>query len=236
MAGDLSIQGDPAPPSRFKARPTHPRRAGRGRSSKQSASRVPSGERILDRKVFRAEGRLSTSDLQLPGAFAGYQSSAQPIHAMLWPFATWVCAKWAWDSLSSLECVQGIQHGRRAVEIFATLASARRGSTSISVLAFAHPSALGNDFKRLAARPAALHPRPLPTGAQPATLVQQSLNQLQTLKQRNLLAPYDLSEPDRVAREVANCDANLKDSRASDAMARVPRSEHSDDHLRLARS
>jgi hypothetical protein len=40
--------------------------------------------------------------------------------------------------------------------------------------------------------------------------LQQSLNQLQTLKQQNLLAPYNLSEPDRVAREVANCDANLK--------------------------
>jgi hypothetical protein len=33
---------------------------------------------------------------------------------------------------------------------------------------------------------------------------------MQTLKKRNLLAPYDLSEPDRVAREVANCDANPK--------------------------
>jgi hypothetical protein len=39
---------------------------------------------------------------------------------------------------------------------------------------------------------------------------QQSLNQVETLKQRNLLALHDLSEPERAAREVANCDANLK--------------------------
>ena len=107
--------------------------------------------------------------------------------------------------------VQGIQHGRRAVEIFATLASAGRGSTSISVLAFAHSqSALGNDFKRLAARPAAPASEAIANWRTARYWFQQSLNQLQTLKQRNLLAPYDLSEPDRVAREVANCDANLK--------------------------
>jgi hypothetical protein len=97
------------------------------------------------------------------------------------------------------------------VQIFAALASAGRGSPSVSVLDLAHSqSALADDFKRLAARPAAPESEAVANWRTAGYWFQQSLNQLQTLKQRNLLTHYDLSEPDRVAREVANCDANLE--------------------------
>ena len=82
---------------------------------------------------------------------------------------------------------------------------------SPTALSLAHSqSALANDFKRLAARPAAPESEAIANRRTACYWFQQSLNQLQTLKQRNLLAPYDLSEPDRVAREVAICNANLK--------------------------
>jgi non-specific serine/threonine protein kinase/serine/threonine-protein kinase len=214
MAGDLSIQGDPASAIALQSK-THAILAAQVAADPQNSQLR---EFLLESEYWIAKYSEQKGDYRQAisnyrEAFAGYQklSAADPRDALAMRYLG-LCEMGMGNSLSSLgNVVQGIQHGRRAVEIFATLASAGRGSTSISVLAFAHSqSALGNDFKRLAARPAAPASEAIANWRTARYWFQQSLNQLQTLKQRNLLAPYDLSEPDRVAREVANCDANLK--------------------------
>ena len=214
MAGDLSIQGDPASAIALQSK-THAILAAQVAADPQNSQLR---EFLLESEYWIAKYSEQKGDYRQAisnyrEAFAGYQklSAADPRDALAMRYLG-LCEMGMGNSLSSLgNADQGIQHGRQAVEIFTALASAGRGSTSISVLALAHSqSALGNDFKRLAARPAAPASEAIANWRTARYWFQQSLNQLQTLKQRNLLAPYDLSEPDRVAREVANCDANLK--------------------------
>ena len=214
MAGDLALQGDPASAIALQSKTQAILTAQVAADPQNSQLR----EFLLQSEYWIAKYSEQMGDYRQAisnyrEAFAGYQklSAADPRDALAMRYLG-LCELGVGNSLSSLgNVVQGIQHGRRAVEIFAALASAGRGSTSISVLALAHSqSALGNDFKRLAARPAAPASEVIANWRTARYWFQQSLNQLQTLKQRNLLAPVDLSEPDRVAHEVANCDDNLR--------------------------
>jgi non-specific serine/threonine protein kinase/serine/threonine-protein kinase len=214
MAGDLSLQGDLASAIALQSR-AHAILAAQVAADPQNSQLR---EFLLQSEYWTAKYSEQKGDYRQAisnyrEAFAGYQklSTADPRDALAMRYLG-LCEMGVGNSLSSLGNVdQGIEHGRQAVEIFAALASAGRGSTSVSVLALAHSqSALANDFKRLAARPAAPESEVIANWRTARYWFQQSLNQLQTLKQRNLLAPYDLSEPDRVAREVANCDTNLK--------------------------
>jgi non-specific serine/threonine protein kinase/serine/threonine-protein kinase len=214
MAGDLSLQGDFASAIALQSK-THAILAAQLAADPQNSQLR---EFLFESEYWTAKYSEQKGDYRQAianyrEAFAGYQklSTADPRDALAMRYLG-LCEMGMGNSLSSLGNVdQGIQHGRRAVQILAALASAGRGSASISVLALAHSqSALANDFKRLAALPAAPASEAIANWRTARYWFQQSLNQLQTLKQRNLLAPYDLSEPDRVAREVANCDANLK--------------------------
>jgi non-specific serine/threonine protein kinase/serine/threonine-protein kinase len=214
MAGDLSLQGDFASAIALQSK-THAILAAQVAANPQNSQLR---EFLLQSEYWTANYSEQKGDYRQAisnyrEAFAGYQklSTADPRDALAMRYLG-LCEMGLGNSLSSLGNVdQGIQHGRRAVQIFAALASAGRGSPSISVLALAHSqSALANDFKRLAARPAAPASEAIANWRTARYWFQQSLNQLLTLKQRNLLAPYDLSEPDRVASEVAICDANLK--------------------------
>jgi tetratricopeptide (TPR) repeat protein len=214
MAGDLSLQGDFASAIALQSK-THAILAAQVAADPQNSQLR---EFLFESEYWTAKYSEQKGDYRQAisnyrEAFAGYQklSTADPRDALAMRYLG-LCEMGMGNSLSSSgNVVQGIQHGRRAVEILAALASAGRGSASISVLALAHSqSALANDFKRLAALPAAPASEAIANWRTARYWFQQSLNQLQTLKQRNLLAPYDLSEPDRVAREVANCDANLK--------------------------
>ena len=214
MAGDLSLQGDFASAIALQSK-THAILAAQVAADPQNSQLR---EFLLQSEYWTANYSEQKGDYRQAisnyrEAFAGYQklSTADPRDALAMRYLG-LCEMGMENSLSSLgNMAQGIQHGRRAVQIFTALASAGRGSPSISVLALAHSqSALANDFKRLAARPAAPESEAIANWRTARYWFQQSLNQLQTLKQQNLLAPYDLSEPDRVAREVANCDANLK--------------------------
>ena len=214
MAGDLSLQGDFASAIALQSK-THAILAAQLAADPQNSQLR---EFLLQSEYWTAnysehKGDYRQAISNYREAFAGYQklSTADPRDALAMRYLG-LCEMGMGNSLSALgNVVQGIQHGRRAVQIFAALATAGRGSASISILALAHSqSALANDFKRLAARPAAPESEAITNWRTARYWFQQSLNQLQTLKQRNLLAPYDLSEPDRVAGEVANCDANLK--------------------------
>ena len=214
MAGDLSLQGDLASAIALQNK-AHAILAAQVAADPQDSQLR---EFLLESEYWVANYAEQKGDYRQAisnyrEAFAGYQnlSKADPRDALAMRYLG-LCEMGMGTSLSSLGNVdQGIQHGRQAVEIFAVLASAGRGGAPISVLALAHSqSALANDFKRLATRPAAPESEATANWRTARYWFQQSLDQLQTLKQRNLLAPYDLSEPDRVARELANCDANLK--------------------------
>jgi tetratricopeptide (TPR) repeat protein len=214
MAGDLSLQGDPASAIALQSK-THAILAAQVAADPQNSQLR---EFLFESEYWTAKYSEQKGDYRQAisnyrEAFAGYQklSKADPRDALAMRYLG-LCEMGMGNSLSALgNVVQGIQHVRLAVEIFTALASAGRGSTSVSVLALAHSqSALANDFKRLAARPGAPESEAIANLRIARYWFQQSLNQLQTLKQRNLLAPYDLSEPDRVAGEVANCDANLE--------------------------
>jgi non-specific serine/threonine protein kinase/serine/threonine-protein kinase len=214
MAGDLSLQGDFASAIALQSK-THAILAAQLAADPQNSQLR---EFLLQSEYWTANFSEQKGDYRQAisvyrEAFAGYQklSTADPRDALAMHYLG-LCEMGMGNSLSALGNVdQGIQHGRRAVQIFAALSAAGRGSPSNSIVALAHSqSALANDFKRLAARPAAPESEAAANWRTARYWFQQSLNQLQALKQRNLLAPYDLSEPDRVAREVANCDANLK--------------------------
>ncbi|MFZ1938916.1 MAG: protein kinase [Terracidiphilus sp.] len=214
MAGDLSLQGDPASAIALQSK-THAILAAQLAADPQNSQLR---EYLLQSEYWTADYSQQRGDYRQAisiyrEAFAGYQklSTADPRDALAMHYLG-LCEMGMGNSLTALGNVaQGIQHGRQAVQILAALASAGRGSPSIIILGLAHSqSALANDFKRLAARPSAPESEAIANWRTARYWFQQSLNQLQTLKQRNLLAPYDLSEPDRVAREVANCDANLK--------------------------
>jgi non-specific serine/threonine protein kinase/serine/threonine-protein kinase len=214
MAGDLSLQGDFASAIALQSKAHAILAAQLAADSQNSQLR----EFLLQSEYWAAKYSEQKGDYRQAisnyrEAFAGYQklNAADPRDALAMRYLG-LCEMGMGNSLASSGNVdQGIQHGRQAVQIFAALTSAGRGSTSVSILALAHSqSALANDFMRLAARPASAESDSIANWRTARYWFQQSLNQLQTLKQRNLLAPYDLSEPDRVAREVANCDANLK--------------------------
>jgi non-specific serine/threonine protein kinase/serine/threonine-protein kinase len=214
MAGDLSLQGDPASAISLQSK-AHAILAEQVAADPQNSQLR---QFLLQSEYWTAKYSEQKSDykqaiLNYREAFAGYQklSTADPRDVLAMRYLG-LCEMGMGNSLSALgNVVQGIQHGRQAVQIFAALASAGRGSPSVSVLDLAHSqSALADDFKRLAARPAATESESIANWRTAAYWFQQSLNQLQTLKQRNLLTRSDLSEPDRVAREVANCGANLQ--------------------------
>jgi tetratricopeptide (TPR) repeat protein len=214
MAGDLSLEGDFDSAIALQSK-THAILADQIAADPQNGQLR---EFLLQSEYWTAKYSEQKGDYRQAisnyrEAFAGYQrlSAADPRDALAMRYVG-LCEMGMGNSLSALgNAEQGIQHGRQAVQILGALASAGRGSISISVLALAHSqSALGSDFKHLAARPAAPESEAIANWRTARYWFQQSLNQLQTLKQRNLLAPYDLSEPDRVAREIANCDANLK--------------------------
>ena len=214
MAGDLSLQGDFASAIALQSK-THAILVAQLAADPQNSQLR---EFLLQSEYWTANYSEQKGDYRQAiyiyrEAFAGYQklSAADPRDALAMRYLG-LCEMGMGNSLSALGNVnEGIQHGRRAVQILAALASAGRGSASISILALAHSqSELANDFKRLATRPATPESEAIANWRTARYWFQQSLNQLQTLKQRNLLAPYDLSEPDRVAREIADCDANLK--------------------------
>ena len=213
MAGDLSLQGDFASAIALQSK-THAILVAQLAADPQNSQLR---EFLLQSEYWTANYSEQKGDYRQAiyiyrEAFAGYQklSAADPRDALAMRYLG-LCEMGMGNSLFALGNVtQGIQHGRQAVEILAGLASAGRGSPTNRVLALSHSqSALANDFKRLAARPAPAS-EATANWSTARYWFQQSLNQLQTLKQRNLLGPYDLSEPDRVAREIANCDANLK--------------------------
>lgn len=214
MAGDLSLQGDFASAIAFQTR-------ARAILAEQVAADPQNSqlrEFFLQSEYWTAnyseqKGDYKQSISNYREALAGYQklSTSDPRDALAMRYLG-LCEMGMGNSLfASGNAAQGIQHGRQAVQIFAALAAASRGSSSISVLALAHSqSALANDFKRLAARPTSTESEAIANWRTARYWFQQSLNQLQTLKQRNLLARHDLSEPDRVGREVANCGAKLQ--------------------------
>jgi non-specific serine/threonine protein kinase/serine/threonine-protein kinase len=214
MAGDLSLQGELASAIALQGK-THAILAAQIAADPQNSQLR---EFLLQSEYWTAnyserKGDYRQAISNYREAFAGYQklSTVDPRDALAMRYLG-LCEMGMGNSLFALgDAVQGIQHGRQAVQILGVMASAGRGSPSISLLALAHSqSALANDYKRLAARPVVSESEAIANWSTARYWFQQSLNQLQTLKQRNLLAPYDLSEPDRVAREVANCDVNLK--------------------------
>jgi len=214
MAGDFSLEGDFASAIALQSK-THDILAAQIAVDPQNSQLR---EFLLQSEYWTAKYSEQKGDYRQAisiyrEAFAGYQklSTADPRDALAMRYLG-LCEMGMGNSLASLGNVaEGIQHGRQAVQIFTALASASLGSPTNRVLALAHSqSALANDFKRAAARPAAPESEAIANWRTARYWFQQSLNQLQTLKQRNLLGPSDLSEPDRVAREVANCDANLE--------------------------
>jgi serine/threonine protein kinase len=214
MAGDLSLQGDPASAIALQSKTQAILTAQIAADPENSQLR----EFLLQSEYWTAKyseqkGDYRSAISNYREAFAGYQklSAADPRDALAMRYLG-LCEMGMGNSLTALgNAAQGIQHGRKSVQIFAALASAGRGSPTNRVLSLAHSqSALANDFKRLAARPATPESEAIANWRTARYWFQQSLSQLQTLKQRNLLGPFDLPEPDRVAREVANCDANLR--------------------------
>jgi len=214
MAGDLALQGDFASAIALQNK-THAILAAQVAADPQNSQlrEFLLQSEYWTAKYYEQKGDYRQAISNYREAFAGYQklSKADPRDALAMRYLG-LCEMGVGSSLSSLgNVVQGIEHGRQAVQILAALASAGHGSPYNNVVALAHSqSALGNDFKLLAERPAAPESEAIANWRTARYWFQQSLNQLQTLKQRNLLAPYDLPESDRVAREVAICNANLK--------------------------
>jgi tetratricopeptide (TPR) repeat protein len=214
MAGDLALEGDFASAIALQSK-THAILAAQIAADPENSQLR---EFLLQSEYWTADYSEQKGDYRQAisnyrEAFAGYQklSTADPRDALAMRYLG-LCEMGMGNSFFTLgNVVQGIEHGRQAIKILAALASTGRGSTSVSLLALAHSqSALANDFKRLAARPAARESEAIANWHTARYWFEQSLNQLQTLKQRKLLAPHDFPEPDRVAREVANCDDNLR--------------------------
>jgi tetratricopeptide (TPR) repeat protein len=214
MAGDLALEGDFASAIALQSK-THAILAAQIAADPENSQLR---EFLLQSEYWTANYSEQKGDYRQAisnyrEAFAGYQklSTADPRDALAMRYLG-LCEMGMGNSYFTLgNVVQGIEHGRQAIKILAALVSTGRGSTSVSLLALAHSqSALANDFKRLAARPAAHESEAIANWHTARYWFEQSLNQLQTLKQRKLLAPHDFPEPERVAREVANCDDNLR--------------------------
>jgi eukaryotic-like serine/threonine-protein kinase len=147
-------------------------------------------------------------------ALAGYRklSAADPGDVLAHRYLG-LCEMGLGNSLSALgNPDRGFQHARQAVAIFSELDAAGHGSPAVTLLDLAHSqSALGDDYKRLASLPAASKAGLIANWSAARYWFQQSLHRWLVLKQRGLLASFNLSEPDRIAREVANCSAKLQE-------------------------
>lgn len=105
---------------------------------------------------------------------------------------------------------QGIESARKAVLILGTVAAADRADTNFKLtdLAYAH-SALAETYSRLAAHPGTAEPTKTASWREARSWYQKSLDIWLLLKQKAPLGKFDAAQPEKIAAEIANCDAAL---------------------------
>lgn len=105
---------------------------------------------------------------------------------------------------------QGIESARKAVLILGTVAAADRADTNFKLtdLAYAH-SALAETYSRLAAHPGTAEPTKTASWREARSWYQKSLDIWLLLKQKAPLGKFDAAQPEKIAAEIASCDAAL---------------------------
>jgi eukaryotic-like serine/threonine-protein kinase len=105
---------------------------------------------------------------------------------------------------------QGIESARKAVLILGNVAAADRADTNFKLtdLAYAH-SALAETYSRLAAHPSTPEPSKIASWREARSWYQKSLDIWLLLKQKAPLGKFDAAQPEKIAAEIASCDAAL---------------------------
>jgi non-specific serine/threonine protein kinase/serine/threonine-protein kinase len=111
---------------------------------------------------------------------------------------------------------EGVQFARKAIRTLETLSAADQADTYYKgpELAYAR-SALGEVYSRLAMQPGITRTSKIASWREARSRYQQSLNTWLTLKQKAPLARWDAAQPDKIANEIAHCDAALAALHAS---------------------
>jgi eukaryotic-like serine/threonine-protein kinase len=104
----------------------------------------------------------------------------------------------------------GLQPARKAVQIFETLAAADRADTFFKNpdLAYAR-AALAETYSRLAVQPGLPETSKIAIWREARSWYQKSLDTWLLLKEKAPLAQLDAAQPDKIAGEIAHCDAAL---------------------------
>ncbi|MGD0630708.1 MAG: serine/threonine-protein kinase [Terracidiphilus sp.] len=105
---------------------------------------------------------------------------------------------------------QGILHIRQAVQIFLSLATPDRDNNSFNSIDLAYARAtLGEAYEHLAEKPGASGAARISDWSAARSWYRQSLESWLVLKKKAPLGQSDASQPDRIAHEIARCDASL---------------------------
>jgi eukaryotic-like serine/threonine-protein kinase len=113
------------------------------------------------------------------------------------------------------KAAEGVQSARQAVRILETLVAADRADTNFkpSDLAYAR-SAVAEAYSRLAEQPGVSKTSISASWGEARSWYQQSLDTWLQLRQKAPLGSSDAKEPDKIAAEIARCDAALARSNA----------------------
>jgi len=108
------------------------------------------------------------------------------------------------------KAAQGIQSARKALQIFEDLSAADHADTYYKApdLAYAR-SALGEAYSRLAVQQGVPETSRIASWREARSWYQKSLDTWLLLKQKAPLAQWDAAQPDKIAHEIARCDAAL---------------------------
>jgi serine/threonine protein kinase len=108
------------------------------------------------------------------------------------------------------KAAQGIQSARKALRNLEALSAADQADTYYKApeLAYAR-SALGETYSRLAVQPGLSEASRFASWRKARSWYQESLDTWQLLKQKAPLARWDAAQPDKIAREIARCDAAI---------------------------
>jgi tetratricopeptide (TPR) repeat protein len=108
------------------------------------------------------------------------------------------------------KAAQGIQSARKALQIFEDLSAADHADTYYKApdLAYAR-SALGEAYSRLAVQQGIPETSRIASWREARSWYQKSLDTWLLLKQKAPLARWDAAQPDKIAHEIARCDAAL---------------------------
>jgi hypothetical protein len=111
---------------------------------------------------------------------------------------------------------EGIQSAGKAVHLLETLAAADHADTNFKSTEVAYArSALAETYSRLAVKPGIPQTSKIASWREARSWYQKSLDTWLLLKQKTPLGKFDAAQPDKIAIEIAKCDATLANLNAS---------------------